>query len=90
MASNNPDKNDTVANVLMPTHLKKMLTKLADDKGVNMSQLIREMIESRFRMRYNNEPACLSCEACRCPQMHIVQLATKVPAHELMGQHEKG
>ena len=84
MANPNQKLKEVVLNVQMEKYIKEMLVKLSEDCGKTMSHIVREMVEARYRMRFNNEPACLDCNACKCPQMHIVQQQQRIPGHELV------
>ena len=88
MANPKEKLKDVVLNVQMEEYIKAMLRKLCQDSGKGMSQMVRDMIEARYRARFNNEPTCVDCTACRCPQMHAIQPTEKVPGHELLSQHE--
>lgn len=84
MANPKEKLKDDVVNIQMESYLKEMLRKLSQDTGKTMSHVVREMIEARYRMRFTNEPACVDCSACKCPQMHAVQQTVRVPGHELV------
>lgn len=87
MPNPNQKLKEVVLNVQMEKYIKEMLSKLSEDSGKTMSHIVREMIEGRYRMRFTNEPGCLDCSACKCPQMHSIQQVEKVPGHQLVDQH---
>ena len=67
------EKKTVKLNIQLSATDKEMLERMKKETGKGMGTLIREAITARFRMRYNNEPSCADCTACKCPQMHQVQ-----------------
>jgi len=80
------NKKSIALNVQLSPIEKQMLELLKADTGKGMGSLIREGVRLRFRMRFNNEPSCASGLACKCPQMHQMQVARKTTDAELLAQ----
>jgi len=86
MNRDDENKKSIALNVQLSPIDKQMLEKLKEDTGKGMGTLIREGIRLRFRMRFNNEPSCASGLACKCPQMHQMQVARQTTDAELLAQ----
>lgn len=75
---------EVVLNIQMEPYIKAMLLKIHNDTGKPMAQILREMIEARYRHAYNNEPHCVDCGPCKCPSMHAVVPTQRITAEELV------
>ncbi len=84
MNTDEASKKTIPLNIQLSIYDKQMLEKMKKETGKGMGQLIREAINARFRMRYNNEPSCADCTACKCPQMHQIQSARQTTDAELL------
>ncbi len=82
-------KKSIPLNIQLSHYDKEMLEALKKDTGKGMGTLLREYITARYRMRYNNEPTCADCTACKCPHMHQVQPAKQITNAELLAQEEE-
>lgn len=78
------DKKSIPLNIQLSPNDKQMLELLKKDTGKGMGTLLREYITARFRMRFNNEPACADCTTCKCPHMHQVQATQQITNEELL------
>lgn len=86
MPQNNEPKKNLDINVKMSPTDKSMLKQLSDDSGMGMSQIVREMISARYRMRFANEPTCVNCARCLCANMHRLQEENRLTDEELVNQ----
>lgn len=77
-------------NVMLDTTHRSMLGQVAEDKGVPASQLVREWISNAYRMRFANEPRCVSGEQCKCPLAHAGQPARTASNEELLRSRSSG
>ena len=75
---------EVVLNIKLEPHLKAMLEKMKADTGSTMAQILRTMIEARYRMQYDNQPHCVDTSLCKCPQMHSVRAHEHISAEELL------
>lgn len=80
------EKKSIPLNIQLSHYDKEMLEAMKKETGKGMGTLIREGIRARYRMRYNNEPACADSTACKCPHMHQVQPVTQLTDAELLAQ----
>lgn len=80
------NKKSIAMNIQLSPVDKGMLEKMKDDTGKGFGALVREGIRLRFRMRFNNEPSCANGTACKCPQMHQMQVARQTTDAELLAQ----
>lgn len=79
-------KKSIAMNIQLSPIDKQMLEKLKGDTGKTFGALVREGIRLRFRMRFNNEPSCANGTACKCPQMHQMQVARQTTDAELLAK----
>ena len=73
-------------NVQLDATHKAMLEQLAEDAGSKMSPVVRKLIDSAYRMRFNAEPKCVTGANCLCPQVHALQRGTQISGAELVRQ----
>lgn len=64
-------------NVKLSQDDKDMLTQLAADSSLTMSEVMRASVARQFRMRFANEPKCSTGNLCLCPNMHTLQQASR-------------
>jgi hypothetical protein len=86
MNTDQRNKKSIPLNIQLSYYDKEMLERIKKETGKGMGTILRESIKARFRMRFNNEPSCADCTACKCPQMHQIQAARQVTDAELLAQ----
>lgn len=81
---------DRPYNVQLDETHRAMLNQLGVKNGVPGSQIIRQGIEMRYRMEFNNEPRCMTAATCLCPAVHVAPRGAQISAAELLAQRTAG
>jgi hypothetical protein len=71
------------------TH-KAMLEQLADARSRSMSDLVRGLIDSAYRMEFAKEPHCATGKDCLCAQLHALKAAQAPSSAELVAARQGG
>ena len=73
-------------NVQMSQNEMGMLQQIAGERGESKAKVLRDLLDSSWRMRFNNQPQCADCTSCKCPSMHSIQPTERMTTPELYEQ----
>jgi len=79
----------TAFNLYLTQTQHDMLAALAVETAASMSEMLRATIIKQFRMKFSNEPYCVSGQKCFCPQMHRVPNAQELTDEDLLEEVKK-
>ena len=89
MADPTRKEHTEFVNIPMSPTYKAMLKQLKTDTRRSMAQVVRDGIESEYRMAYANEPRCANSAHCKCPALHMVQQTNPKSNEAIMTENAK-